>query len=113
MHSGYFLTVLTLVGFNLLCPHLCVGFALLQFECLTVGQTSCSLLICTHSFSIPLSDSWEAVTAPNGAASQCNMKAELALASAPCFSWAGGCSVEKSKACTYAGECTLFPWMFG
>lgn len=42
------LTILILVSFNLLCVHLCVGFALLQSECLTVGQVSCSPLTCTH-----------------------------------------------------------------
>jgi len=41
MRSGHFLTVLILVGFNLLCVHLYVGFALLQSEYLTVGQASC------------------------------------------------------------------------
>lgn len=84
MHSGHFLTVLILVGFNLLCVHLSVGFALLLSECLTVGQVSCSPLSCTHSFSILLSDSREAVAAPSGTASQCNsVKAEFALASVP------------------------------
>lgn len=47
IRSGHFLTVLILVGFNLLCVHLYAGFALLQSEYLTVGQASCPIP-CVH-----------------------------------------------------------------